>query len=214
MKIIKNIRKGILGLLAVAILSGCTNSKHFVSVEGYRDIRGMNTATLSGGASNLPLETNLFGFIDIETEKQNQDNLKRPYGEIRLSKKTENGFGVAVEYNRNFALPKGVTRLGFVCEPKLNKLCNDLFVGIKYFPASTYNHGSQLGLYGKKTFNKGDFYIGGYWDYNFKPNKIVSDIQFGKRIKDNLYFIVEGRYNGFKDKKNRNGVGIGLEWKS
>jgi hypothetical protein len=207
---IKNI---IFSLLASVILSGCASSKHFVSVEGYRDTRGMNTATLSGGASNLPLGASLFGFIDVETEKQNKDNLKRPYGEIRLSKKAENGLGISAEYNRNFALPKGTTRLGFVCEPKLSKLCKDLFLGVKYFPTSSGNHGSQLGIYGKKTFNKGDFYIGGYWDYNFKPDKIVSDIQFGKRIKDNIYFIVEGRYNDFKNKKNKKGIGMGLEWK-
>lgn len=210
MEITKNIKNSILGLIAGALLSGCAASKPFVSVAAYQDTRGMPTATIEAKASNLPFDTSLYSFMDIETEKEN-DKLKRPYGEIRLSKKAENELGIAVEYNRDFVLPKGITRLGAVYEPNLGKISKNLFLGVKYFPASTDNHGSQLGLYGKKIFNKGDFYIGGYWDYNFKPDKVVTDIQFGKRIKDNLYFVVEGRYNGFK--KEKEGIGIGLEWK-
>jgi len=211
MKIRNTIKKGIL-ILATALLAGCTNTKNFMSVEVYRDTRGMNVGTFSGSA-NLPLKTSTFGFIEYETE-QGTDNIKKPYGEIMLSKKVKSGLGVAVEYDRNFALPKGTTRTGFIFEPSfLRKLDKNLFLGVKYFPSSTDNQGEQLGIYGKKMFNNGDFYVGGYFDYNFKPDSIVTDLQFGKRIKENLYFIVECRLNEFRAKGDQKGIGVGLEYK-
>jgi hypothetical protein len=69
----------------------------------------------------------------------------------------------------------------------------------------------QVAVYGRKEFKEGDIYIGGFFDYNFKPNKIVTEVQTGKRIADGLYFIVEGRYNGFLPEE-KIGVGIGLEY--
>ena len=212
MTITQKIKKGILSLAAAILVTGCANTKNFMSVEGYRDTRGMNVGTISGSA-NLPLKTNTFAFIEYETE-QGTDNIKRPYGEIMLSKKAKNGLGVAVEYDRNFALPKGTTRTGFVFEPSfLRKLDKNLFLGVKYFPSSTDNQGEQLGIYGKKTFSNGDFYVGGYFDYDFKSDAIVTDLQFGKRIKENLHLIVKGRLNEFRAKGDQKGIGVGLEWK-
>jgi len=206
MKLINKL-KVFLVLAASALISGCVSTKS-LSLEAYRDSRGMNVGTLTG-ASETAGKTNVFGFIEYETE-QGTDNIKRPYGEIMFSKKAKNGLGVAAEYNRNFALPKGVTRTGFIFEPRVRK---DLFLGLKYFPSSTDDHGQQVGIYGKKTFNKGDIYIKGYFDYNFKPDKTVTDLQIGKRMGKNLYFIVEGRLNQFRSKGDQKGIGIGLEFR-
>ena len=41
--------------------------------------------------------------------------------------------------------------------------------------------------------------LDGYFDYNLEPEKAITDLQIGKRLKSPLYFIVEGRYNGFRD---------------
>ena len=84
-------------------------------------------------------------------------------------------------------------------------------MGLKFYPAST-GHGMQAGLYGNAVFRNGDITVDGFMDYNFEPRKVVADLQIGKRIDDDLYAVIEGRYNGFMPKDNF-GVGIGLEWK-
>ena len=182
---------------------------------GYYDNRDKPTATFTCGAYGLPLGSEFFGFVEMETEKDNLDNLKRPYTEACLSRKAKNGFGIAVEHDKDFVpLPSGitlpgVTRLGGMYEFK-NK-SNELF-GCKFYPAATQNNGMQVVLYGNKKFNKEDIVVDGFLDYNFKPGKIVTELQVGKRVKDTLYGVVEGRYSGFKAKE-KTGVAAGLEWK-
>ena len=212
MRLMQKIKNAILCLTLAATIAGCTTAKQSGSVSAYYDSRGKQTATVTGCAYDLPLDTKLFGFVEIETEKQNQDNLKKPYTELRLSKKAKNGLGVAAEYNKDFSLPDETTRLGLVYEPDLSDIVSSTNIGLKFYPVSSNNKGMQLGLYGKKSFNQGNIYVGGFLDYNFKPNKIVSEIQLGKRIADNLYFVVEGRYSGFIEKNNL-GIAAGLEWK-
>lgn len=179
---------------------------------GYYDSRKKPTATFTGGAYGLPLGSELFGFVEMETEKS---NLEKPYTELSLSKKSGIGLGVAVEYNRDFSpLPNGiilsgVTRLGVVYERKNKK--NEL-IGCKFYPAATQNNGMQAVFYGNKRFNKGDVVIDWFFDYNFKPREIVTELQVGKRLQEGLYWVVEGRYNGFKESDSA-GVGLGLEWR-
>ncbi|MBS3151694.1 hypothetical protein J4443_04915 [Candidatus Woesearchaeota archaeon] len=203
----KSIRKILTGvLIASALLSRDVNAGGWAKVTTQHDSRDFSTVTLTGGASSLPFGASTFGFIESETEKRDRGNLKQPYGEINLSKKGEKGLGIIAEYNRNFALENGVTRFGMVLEPRL-----PFFFGAKFYPLATANSGIQLGVYGNKRFTEGNEYIEGFVDYNFKLGKFVGEVQLGKRIKGNLFGVIEGRYNGFRS--NKNGIGAGLEWK-
>lgn len=214
MNIINTIRKIITNSLLVATLSGCATQelKPFGKIAAYYDTRGKPTATLIAGASELPLGTKFFGFADVATEKNNLDNMTRPYAELRLSKKSDVGIGVAAEYNRDFSKPRGTERIGLMYEPDLKKFLPNTFVGVKFYPASTNNHGMQAGIYGNSTLFDGEITLDGFFDYNFKPKKMVTELQAGKRIQGNLYGVVEGGYNGFQE-KDTVGIGIGLEWK-
>lgn len=198
-------------ILAGALIAGSLLAKDAVAgswakVSSYHDSRDYSTITLTGGASDLPFGTGMFGFVESNAEKSNRDNLKQPYGEVSLFKKGKEGLGIIAEYNRNFEFDHGVTRLGLVYEPDL-----PFFLGAKFHPLSTRNNGMQFAVYGNKRFNESNEYMEGFVDYNFKPETFVGEIQFGKRINGNLFGVVEGRYNGFREDKY--GVGLGLEWK-
>jgi len=209
MRIRKIIEKGRNALIVGSTLLTLANQAYaggFGKVGGYIDNRGFSNVVFTGGASDLPFRTKIFGFADAETERGDRNSLRKPYSEVSLSRKAGNGLGVSVEYNRDFNLNTGVSRVGLIYEPRLSG-----FLGIKFHPVSTMDNGVQIGVYGSKSFNNGNEYVEGFADYNFKPKKFVGEVQFGKRIKDNLYGVVEGRYNGFRvDKK---GAGFGLEWK-
>lgn len=200
----KSLRKILTGaLIASSLLAGSVDAKGWAKATSQHDIRDYSTVTLTGGASELPFGTGMFGFVESETEG-NSGNLKLPYSEINISKKGPNGLGVIAEYNRSFEADQGVGRVGLVYEPKL-----PFFLGTKFHPFSTRKNGMQLGVYGNKKLD--DEYIEGFVDYNFKPGKFVGEVQAGKRIGGNLFGVVEGRYNGFRD--DDLGLGIGLEWK-
>lgn len=216
MTIHEKIKNFAIGTILAAALTGCatthTNPKPFGKIAGYYDTRGKPTATLTVGASDLPLGTKFFSFLDVTIEEGNPDKITPPYGEFRLSKKSDIGLGVAAEYNRDFSKSDGITRVGLIYEPNLKDVLDNTFLGLKFYPTSTHDHGMQLGLYGNTSFRDGDITLDGYLDYNFKPKKTVFDLQLGKRIKDNLYGVVEVRYNEFM-KEDSFGLGIGLEWK-
>ena len=178
-------------------------------VGGYFDSRTHLNMVFTGGAFGLPYGMSLFGFADAETEENHLSWLKKPYVEVSLAKKTENGLGAAIEHNRDFNFNNGVTRVGLVYEPNLLKAG---VIGLNFYPLSTNNNGIQVVFYGNRSFRKGDIIFDGFFDYNFKPRKIVIEIQVGKRLDGNLYGVVEGRYNGFKE-KGKSGVGVGLEWR-
>jgi len=200
------------GLLAVAsAFGGCADikPKPFVKADAYYDTRGKPTSSLVANISDLPLGTNFFGFADFERDPVNGD-IKPPYSEMKISKKLENGLGVALEYDRDFNVPEGIVRKGFIYEPDVSKFIKDAFIGINFYPLSNPDKGSQIGVYGKKDFNNKDMYVEGFLDYDFDTNKVVSEVQFGKKLKDKLYGVIEGRYNGYSDENF--GVGIGLEY--
>ncbi len=214
MKLLQKIKTLALGtVLAAPIVSTAhAEPQPFGKVAGYYDTREKPTATLTLGVSDLPLGTKFFSFLDFAAEKDNPDNLTAPYGEFRLSKKADFGLGVAGEYNRDFSQEQGTTRAGFIVEPKLRNFFPNTHVGLKFYPASTHDHGMQLGINGNASFFDGDLTLDGFFDYNFKPGKSVTDLQLGYRLVDNLYGVVEARYNGFLPERNI-GTGIGLEWK-
>ena len=176
--------------------------------SAYFDSRGMPTTSLTLSASQLPLKTDFFGFVDVYGKKNSLEGADSVYGEFKLSRKVVKYISVAVEHNRDFLKPFGVTRLGLSYEPPMVK---DGFVGLTLYPWATQRDGAQAVLYGRKNFKKGDYYIEGFLDYNFKPDNVVSEIQLGRRLYKKLYGVVEARHNGFMGNRAW-GVGVGLEW--
>ncbi len=203
--------------------ANCAQTKPWGKVAAYYDTRGMPTASVTGGAVELPLGSQAYGFMDIKTGREDLDNIQDPYMEISLAKKVsldgfgegigkmfEKSIGPIVEYNRDFAEPKGVTRAGLVFEPDVSQFTKDALVGINFYPIATADAGPQVVFYGTKTFGDGNWYVEGFFDYNFTHSRVVSEIQAGKRIWGNLNAVVEGRHNGFLE--DEWGVGFGLEF--
>ncbi|MBU0530853.1 MAG: hypothetical protein KKC05_04220 [Nanoarchaeota archaeon] len=178
-------------------------AEEFGRVNGYYDTRGRYTGGIEGGATNLPLGTKLFGFVDVETEGES-DILTKPYGEIRLTKRGESGIGIAGEYNGDFD-KSNTTRLGLTYEPDTPEGTR---LGTKFYPVSD-GAGMQAGISGRYDITD-DTWVEAFWDYNFGPSKHVAEVQVGKTIKDNVALVAEGRYNEFAD--DEFGVGIGLDW--
>ncbi len=219
MKLIQKIKAQVkalaFGTVLVTALAGTASAtpSTFGRIAGYYDTRGRPTATVTAGASELPLGINAFSFLDFATERDNLDNLIAPYGEIRFSRKADFGLGVAIEYNRDFSMEDGTTRIGFVFEPNLRVFLPHTFVGAKFYPVSTHDHGMQSGIYGGTHLLGGNLTLDGFLDYNFNAEKVVAELQAGYRIANDFYGVLEGRYNGFLPENQRVGAGVGLEWR-
>ena len=197
--------------------------KPWGKAAGYYDTRGMPSASLTGGVNDLPLGADFFGFIDDYSEENHWDDVQNPYAEFKLYKKATLGsvdsvlgksVGPAVQYDRDFSLKQGITRLGLTFEPNLSEyIGGDSLVGANVYPFSSENGGVQLGVYAVDYFFNDLFCYDGFFDYDVNPQdgkpKIVSEIQAGVRIWKNVYGVVEGRYNEYLDDKF--GAGIGLE---
>lgn len=205
-------KKRLSALLSAVLITGSASvsAQPSAVVAGYYDTRGIPTATITVTESEFPLGLRWYSFMDIATEQNNLDNVAPPYVEARLSRKSAFGAGVAGEYNRNFAQPEGTLRLGFIYEPDLSKVVDDLFLGIKAFPASSNNHGMQAALYGKKCFSDVGICVGGFFDYNAQPRIIVTEVQVEKSITRDFALVLEGRYNGFMGQHIA--VALGLAW--
>jgi hypothetical protein len=220
MKLFKN-----LALCGGMLLAGCIQTKPWGRAEFYYDTRGMSSATIRGGATDLPLGTDFFGFIDEFSKKDNLDNLQDPYLEAKLYRKIEIGdknsflgrsFGPAVEYDRDFVLSRGIARLGLTFEPNLSQYVDDLFLGTNIYPFASENAGVQIGLYGFKGFLDRKFILDGFIDVNPQDRKpkIVTELLGGvsfmnvwEKLKD-FYMVSEVRYNDYLE--DRFGVGFGL----
>lgn len=214
MTLTQKIKALALGTVLAASITNTAQAepKPFGKVAGYYDSRGKPTSTVIIGAAELPLGTALFSFMDFATEKADWEDLTPPYGEWKLSKKADYGLGVAVEYDRDFSQENGTIRVGFMVEPNLAQRLPNTFIGLNYYPASSGDQGGQVVVYGQARFLGGNLTLDGYLDYNFKPEKIVTDLQAGYRISGGLSAVVKGRYNSFLPEE-RGGLGVGLEWK-
>jgi hypothetical protein len=202
------------GLCTLALFGSAKNVKAEPNLSGdinaYYDTRGYPTTTLNLYCSDLPFKTDFYGFIDIfgsTSDPLNPDS----YGEFSLKKEFWRGLGAKVEYDGDFNLPSGISRAGISYQPKI-----DGFFEVTLYPFSTHDAGGQIVLAGEKNFRNRDIYLRGFMDVNLKSEKIVGEVQFGKRLgdkKSNWYGIIEGRYNGFLEKNQQIGIGIGIERK-
>ncbi len=187
----------------VAATSACANGTSNLKLATYYDRRETVVVTTTGRASGLPFETKLFGFANLGAKAER-------YLELQLSKRMISRIGIITEYSRDFASNSSTNRLGLVYEPPLpSAFQNDAFT-IKYQPISTNSRGAQFSFSGRKNFNL-KTYLEGYFDYNSRPGKVVSEIQFGRNLTSNWFGVIEFRHNGFR--ADPRAVAIGLEWK-
>jgi len=204
-------KKAIIGAALATALTG-NAADNWGKASLYYDTLGFPTATLTGGASKLPLGMDFFGFVDFDANEKMND-LQAVYGEFKLSRNVFKNISLAVEQNQDFLqLDKGITRAGLMYNIPLDRVCKDSFLSATYYPFATESDGAQMVIAGRKEFKKGDMYIEGFLDYNFKPGIAFSQVQVGKRIHKNLYGVLEGRFNGFR-LGNEFSAGIGLEYK-
>ncbi len=187
----------------VAATSACANGRSTLKLDTYYETREKAGATLIGRTSDLPLELKLFGFTTVGAKSER-------YLELQLSRGLVNGIGVITEFSENFASSSSTNRLGLVYEPPLPSAFQGDAFNLKYQPLSTNSRGQQFSFAGRKNFNP-KTYLEGYFDYNSKPDKIVSELQFGRNLTGNLFGVIEYRHNGFRT--DPRGVSIGLEWK-
>ncbi len=207
--------KVVAGIAAIVIQVESSAADWWGKTAAYYDTRGKPTVSLTGGASNLPLGADFFGFVDAIGGTEDKTKLDAVYGEFKLSKKLSldvGAIGPSVEYNRDFLQPRGVSRAGITFEPNLSRFCTNGFFGVTFYPFATHADGMQVVLYGGKSFKEGKYYVEGFFDYNFRPENVVSEVQLGRRLGKKWYAVVEGRHNGFI-KGNEWGVGLGLEKK-
>lgn len=185
------------------------NPKVFGRFSGYFDSREQATSTLTVGASDLPMGMKFSGFLEYASKQGDFDSVGQPYGEFRLVKRFDSGFGPAIEYNRSFAQDSGVTRQGGIFEPSLKNVLPDTRLGVKFFPAATGDSGVQIGVYGSSRLND-HLELSGAIDYNIAPNRWFGELQVGYRLVDGFNAVVEGRYNGALP-DNSVGVAVGIE---
>jgi len=183
------------------------------TAAAYYDTRGFPTTTVKIFGSDLPGKTDFFGFVDSFGSKEKPTGIDS-YGEFKLSKRLWGGIGPAVEYNRDFSVPSGVTRAGLVFQPDLH--IKNGFAGVTFYPLSTYENGMQLVLCGKKEFKEGRYYVDGFLDLNFKPQGVVplGKVELGMRLGDKKslwYGVAEGRHDGFTKGSQQWSVGLGIK---
>jgi hypothetical protein len=196
-------------LLALAALSsGCAGVVSSLKASAYYDTRELASGTITGSLTQPKHGTRFFGFTDLETESE----FPR-YVEAQVSQRIVGRLGGIVEYNRDFNSPEGTVRFGGVVQLPLPAAWkNDRFT-LKYTPLSTNSRGGQVSVAGTKALGP-DMSIDGFFDYNVRPgrpNAVVTDWQFGRRLKKSVFAVAEYRYSRLRP--DRQGVGIGLEWR-
>ncbi len=201
---IEKIKKVIMGsLIALNLASPLSAVKPYLKSTIYYDSRKSPTINFTGGIAQLPLNTNLFGFIDFYSKfGKDYNTLDQGFGKLTLT--TKEKLGPVMEYSKDLGFGNGQTRFGISYQPDIK----GFFCNLKALPFTTNGSGTQLSGYAKKSFGK--YLVEGFIDYNSDSKKVVSEVQVGKKIANDLSIVVEGRYNGYK-KGNEKGIAIGLE---
>ena len=190
-------------MLGTAVVSEAAEKAHMAETW-YYDTRGRITLNLKGGVQNLWKGIDFFGFIDVESSK-NEENPATPYSEIRFSRELGKGWSIATEYNRNLNRSEGATRFGFIYTPNLG--IDGLIVSARLYPVAD-NSGAQAVLFAKKSFARS--YLESVLDIN-EGGKVFSETQFGREISPGTHWVTEIRYNDFRE--DDFGIATGLEFK-
>ncbi|MBI4444283.1 MAG: hypothetical protein HY645_00120 [Acidobacteria bacterium] len=190
--------------LLISLALGC-RAVSTLKISGYNDTRGALTQTVTGSVAHPKAGTRLFGFYDLGAGKEGAR-----YLEYQVSQPVYKKVGGVVEFNREYRSPRGTTRFGIIYPPSLPGFSGRDRWTIKLTPVSTNDFGAQFHFSGLKNFGQ-NTYVEGFFDYNMKPDRIVTEWQVGRRVSGNLFGIIEFRHSGFR--REPRGIGVGLEWK-
>lgn len=190
---------------ATCALARCAGVTSTFKGAGYYDTRRLATGTVTAGAAHASSGTGFFAFSDLETE-----STFPKYLEARLIQRIFAGIAGLVEYNRDFNGSSGIHRFGFTYQLPLPQAFVRDRLSLKYTPFSTRDRGGQFSFSGSKRLGP-DMSIDGYFDYNLKLDRIVTEWQFGRRLKGSVYGVIEARYSGLRPESA--GLGIGMEWR-
>lgn len=197
----------------------------WMTVEYQFDTRGFNTINFTG-ATTLPHGFSIWGFIDIEANKSNEDqrfDSNTFFYEIDLKYNLTKQFGLIGEINDAPGINDALGRAGVFYKPDIDYLKeNNAWVYIKAFPVETDGEGAQFSMaWNKKldSFLDGRFSVGGFIDFNFDSGanqddiNIVSDTQFRYALTPRLNLLAELRINEFLAADKEIGVGLGLQYR-
>jgi len=192
------------------------------------DHREYNTLTISGGFKNLPLGFNVWGFIDIHSDQNNESNrfdFTRYFLEYRLRRTLDpewvfgvKGLGLEVEYNDSNGANNNLLRFGVNYKHDIPLIAGQKsWMQWRYFPIQTNQYArSQAGIVYRFGLTE-RLYISGFADFNIDENgknRWVAEPQLNYEIIDNVNFVLEGRineYEGTNEKLSATGVALGLK---
>lgn len=199
-----------------------TFGPRFSRIEYQRDSRGFNYIHFMG-ASQLPHEFHIWGFIDLEgldTPTSNGNDLARYFLEIDIKRRIGEHWGAIAELNDLQGDGNGIGRFGvFYLAPWEFLKANDAWLSFKLFPGQT-DGGSQYSFAYNKNF-LGVFddrlNVGGFFDVNVNAGPtgnrtvIVTEHQIRLRLVDQMFALCELRLNEFLPAGQRYGTGFGLQ---
>lgn len=191
-------------LIALTLVLPACRTTSALRTTQYWDTRGFPSTNVTGAIAQPTWGTRVFGFTDHGPAPNGPH-----YLEIQATQVLYHGAGVITEYNREFRNPRGTVRTGFIFQPHLPERFRRDRLQFKATPMSSHEFGTQLGVSATKTFGP-NMLVEGYFEYNTKPDKAVSEWQFIRRLKKPISFVTEFRYNG--QKRKTTGVAVGLEW--
>lgn len=176
------------------------NAGWFNAGLGYDTKNELVTSRLEGG-KNLSDKLNAYGFIDIDSTKENKNEFENFYGEARLSyslgdinKNLEN-VSLSAEQNvgNNY---DDTTRLGLTWTPNIYK---DNFTLIKAFPFETAKEkGAQVSIFSSQNIGE-NVSLSLLVDYNIEDKNMYVEPEVSMKLTDNSSIYVQGR--GFGDFK-------------
>jgi hypothetical protein len=184
-------------------------------IEYQYDSRGWTVLNFEGH-SDLPFGFKTWGFIDIESNRNNKTSeidLDNYFFEIDLKRPIWKGIGPIAEWNDGGFQGDNTGRFGVSYDVESNILNNlNSYVGVKLFPLSTDSGGKQISFYGGSGYKR--FSLDSFIDINFLngKSKIVSETTFRYKLYKGISAISEIRYNEFIV-NNEFGVSVGAEYR-
>ncbi|WP_444997262.1 hypothetical protein [Aliikangiella sp. IMCC44359] len=208
-------------ILLFALLSLPTQliANNDIQTSYYWDNRDFNTATIQISNNDLGNGFSVWGFTDFHSNQDNSDDrydLSRTFSEYRLSNNQiakwtgVDHLGLQLEYNDSTPGNNNhQVRFGITYKQILGQ---SAWLQLRAFPLQSHNDGQLSLIYFYKISD--GFNISGFADYNFNKNgknQWVYEPQLNYQLSDNVWLLLEYRYNGFENSNpNLDGKGTAL----
>lgn len=166
-----------------------------------------NNATVRlEGSFNVGKSSDVYGFIDLTSGKENTIDLENTYFETRLTKNIGN-VGVAIEVNGGMGF-KDVWRAGATWKPNLGE---KNFTLLKYLPISTGENGQQISAYSSQDLTE-KISVSGLLDYNINSKSVYGEAQLSLKLNDKVKMFVQDRVSKTIGEKANHNLVIGINY--